>query len=278
MICSTCGNEIQKGAKFCPNCGNAVAQEKKCVKCGAILAPEQKFCPQCGTKTDDQVSNDNAKAKAKFKSNDNAKAKFKSNAVTKALKKIPKNVLSDQEVEDINNIIEMHALGAGASGVATGWIPVAGAAVASVGRTAFIWSMYVRICRRLDINLSKKKLKFLGSVVVSDLAYSVGAVLAATAVSLVPGIGSVTSALLNASISYSMVGVAGVMFVRLISSLRDTGTDMANMTDEELKERMKVIMSKQDVKGMMKEAQNEYAKARKEGKISGKETVDLEEE
>ncbi len=28
MICSTCGNEIQEGSKFCPNCGNAVEQEK----------------------------------------------------------------------------------------------------------------------------------------------------------------------------------------------------------------------------------------------------------
>lgn len=268
MICSTCGNEIQEGTKFCPNCGNAVAQEKKCVKCGAILAPEQKFCPQCGTKTDDQVSNDSAKAKAKFKSN----------AVTKALKKMPKNVLSDQEAADINNIIETHALGAATSGAATGWIPGAGAIISSVGYTAFIWSMYVRICRRLDIKLAKNKLKLLGSVVVTDLTYSAGAVLAATAVSLIPGIGSVTSALLLAGAGYSMVGVAGAMFVKLVSSLRDTGTDMANMTDEELKERMKEIMSKQDVKGMMKEAQSEYVKARKAGTISGKETVDLEEE
>ncbi len=268
MICCTCGNEIQEEAKFCPNCGKAVVREKKCVKCGTILAPEQKFCPQCGTKTDNQVSNDNAVTTAKFKSN----------AVSKALKKVPKNVLSAQESEDIENIIKLHALGAAASGAATGWIPGAGAAVASVGHAAFIWTMYVRISRRLDIKLSKKKLKFLGSAVVSNITCAVGTNLAASAISLIPGVGSATAAFLMGSVGYSMVVVAGTVFLKLISSLRDAGTDMTGMSDEELKERMEVIMSKQDVKGIMKEAQSEYVKARKAGTVSGKETVDLEEE
>ena len=50
------------------------------------------------------------------------------------------------------------------------------------------------------------------------------------------------------------------------------------MSDEELKERMRNVMEKQNVKKMMKEAQGEYVKARKEGTVSGEETVELEEE
>lgn len=75
--CSKCGANVEKGLKFCPECGGAVAGGSKiecpecgvavkssakfctdcgaamsynCLKCGAILKGKKKFCPECGTK------------------------------------------------------------------------------------------------------------------------------------------------------------------------------------------------------------------------------------
>ena len=68
--CKKCGQEIDKGVKFCPSCGTAVQQaapkettEKKpvnCANCGKKLPDGVKFCPSCGT----AVSGKSVKAEA----------------------------------------------------------------------------------------------------------------------------------------------------------------------------------------------------------------------
>lgn len=273
MNCSMCGNEIPDGAKFCGICGSAVKREAFCSNCGYKFTSEQRFCPQCGSQTERM-----GLAVSKNEKQTGISGKFQSNVVVKALKEVPRNVINEQEAADIAKIISMHALGAAASGAATAWIPGAGASVAAVGQAAFVWTMYTRISQRLGINLSKKKLKFLGSAVLSNLVCTVGTLFAASAFSLIPGIGSVTAALIVASAGYAMVTAAGIVYVKLMSSLLNEGTDMSYMSDEELRERMREVMEGQNVRTMMKEAQSEYVRARKAGTVSGRETVDLEEE
>ena len=52
MKCTACGVELEKGARFCLDCGTEVPQVKVCVKCGVELSPTAKFCSQCGAKQD----------------------------------------------------------------------------------------------------------------------------------------------------------------------------------------------------------------------------------
>jgi membrane protease subunit (stomatin/prohibitin family) len=47
--CVKCGHDIEKGAKFCPECGSAQVIEIKCAGCGRSLDSGMKFCPECGT-------------------------------------------------------------------------------------------------------------------------------------------------------------------------------------------------------------------------------------
>lgn len=47
--CTSCGTPLSPGARFCPNCGTAVAQPSACASCGTVLAPGAKFCASCGT-------------------------------------------------------------------------------------------------------------------------------------------------------------------------------------------------------------------------------------
>lgn len=44
--CPKCGHEVEKGAKFCPNCGERLSLT--CPKCGQAVSPNMKFCPNCG--------------------------------------------------------------------------------------------------------------------------------------------------------------------------------------------------------------------------------------
>ncbi len=53
--CPKCGAEIDKGAKFCPNCGEKIGSF--CPKCGGAITPGAKFCPNCGEKLVKHCSN-----------------------------------------------------------------------------------------------------------------------------------------------------------------------------------------------------------------------------
>ena len=51
--CPKCGEPIDKGSKFCNNCGEKIeaAAGGFCSNCGAQLAPGSKFCSECGQET-----------------------------------------------------------------------------------------------------------------------------------------------------------------------------------------------------------------------------------
>jgi len=53
--CDSCGSEVAKSAKFCPNCGNpmqqppnSASQNTKCPKCGKLRSGNDRFCDNCG--------------------------------------------------------------------------------------------------------------------------------------------------------------------------------------------------------------------------------------
>jgi membrane protease subunit (stomatin/prohibitin family) len=48
-FCSNCGNAVAPGAKFCPNCGFNLQSAGGCPKCGATNPPGARFCQECGT-------------------------------------------------------------------------------------------------------------------------------------------------------------------------------------------------------------------------------------
>jgi membrane protease subunit (stomatin/prohibitin family) len=48
--CPNCNAPLEKNAKFCPECGAAIQNDKFCTNCGAKVKADAKFCPECGTK------------------------------------------------------------------------------------------------------------------------------------------------------------------------------------------------------------------------------------
>jgi RNA polymerase subunit RPABC4/transcription elongation factor Spt4 len=52
--CTGCHAPISATAKFCPECGQPVPQEKHCSQCNFKLQPNAKFCPECGDVFDEK--------------------------------------------------------------------------------------------------------------------------------------------------------------------------------------------------------------------------------
>jgi hypothetical protein len=47
LVCPACHAET-RGAKFCPQCGHALAVAAHCSRCNATLPAGSRFCPECG--------------------------------------------------------------------------------------------------------------------------------------------------------------------------------------------------------------------------------------
>lgn len=50
--CAKCGGVLSSTAKFCPECGTPVEQDRFCPECGHKLTGSAKFCANCGHKLD----------------------------------------------------------------------------------------------------------------------------------------------------------------------------------------------------------------------------------
>ena len=48
VVCPACGEENEKGSKFCKNCGKTLLSV--CPVCGEEIEPGSKFCNHCGAK------------------------------------------------------------------------------------------------------------------------------------------------------------------------------------------------------------------------------------
>jgi len=71
MKCFQCGNTINDGVQYCPECGCRI--EQNCRNCGALLSDKDKFCPVCGQKranepkkTEEQYTADQEEVSSSF--------------------------------------------------------------------------------------------------------------------------------------------------------------------------------------------------------------------
>ena len=276
MVCLKCGNQCEEGQSFCARCGaplNQKIEDVFCVNCGSLIKAGQMFCPNCGTTVTGALK------KRRFQPQEQQKKSsvFRSQLIENAIKDLKGGYITEEQAEKISGIVNAHSLGAAASGIAAA-IPGVGSAAAIAGGAGFIWSMYYRIGKVVGINLSKQTLKFIGSGIVSNLAANAGATLAASAISLIPGVGTVAATLMMAGVNYALTNVSGVIYINLMASSIKSGVNLENMSKEELKDAMEEVIKEHDVKKMMKESRDEYIKARKSGVISGNEKVELENE
>ncbi|MPM28188.1 hypothetical protein SDC9_74707 [bioreactor metagenome] len=206
---------------------------------------------------------------------------YAAKALSKELPKAYRKGIEGAGAEEIEEIISVHAVGAAASGLAAGWVPGAGGTAALMASVGFIWSMYYRINKKLGIGLSKTVVKSLGAAVLTNIAGSamalVGGAALATALSFT-GVGNAFSSLIMAALDYAVVLVSGIIYMKILVGLFKAGKDVEKLSSEDLKAAAENVIKNEDVNSMLKDARDSYKKAYKSGEISGKETVDIEEE
>ena len=244
-----------------------------CYQCGYQLPGSAKFCTECGEK----LSEIYLQELQQF-------LKEKGSSTKSAEKSNPKSSMSLAEIQAKMNedafkkIIMTHAFGAASAGMASGWIPGAGSAVAVAAGMGFIVSMYARMSNYLGIEFTKNKLKVLGTSTVSVLSLAALNIAAGTALSFIPGVGSVAASALAASVAYANINVSATIFKTMIVSLIATGKDVSSMSEDELQEAIKISMTKDELKKVFKEAQSEFKIKKESGEFEQAEKAEVMEE
>lgn len=182
-------------------------------------------------------------------------------------------IIADRKTssERIEGIITQHAIGSAAAGLAAGVLPGIGGVIATLSSAGVIWSMYYRICRELDIQISQNVLKTLGSAFLTNIITQLGGVLLIEfAASCIPGLALITSS----AICYAITYLAGYLFIKLLINVFKAGKDPNTMTASELASISKATSAEIDCKQIFKQAQADAKNRIKRGEITKDDTID----
>lgn len=114
-----------------------------------------------------------------------------------------------------NEIVDTIQTHAGLA-VAAAWIPVSGLDVAAL--TANIWTMYIRINKKLEISFSENMMKSIGSAVAANLASNLAISRLGSFLKIIPGIGTVTGGVLMSATMYgTTIGAAWIYLTAIVN-------------------------------------------------------------
>jgi len=163
-------------------------------------------------------------------------------------------------------IIKRHAASASAAALAGGFIPGGAGAAVTAASIGFIWTMYYRTAKALNINLKKSTVKALASAVITNVLNGILSIVAAcTIASFLPG-GVLISAAVSGVVSYYLLYYSGVIFLNMLVRLFGGKYNIEQMTDEELGEFQKQVAGMYSFKDIKTEAAQAYKHRRQDGR------------
>ena len=166
---------------------------------------------------------------------------------------------SDEIVQSVMN----HALAAAGSAALSGALPGAGSTIAIGVSTGIIVKMYISLGKMLGIHIGNGVLKAMASAL--DVAGSVAASLgASTILSFVPGIGTLGAAAITGITNFGYVYLAGIIYIKMITKILESGKSISNMSEEEILKELKKTTNTVNMKEAMKEAKTAYKNNKKE--------------
>lgn len=191
----------------------------------------------------------------------------------RALEEVTKGVINRKDIEKAGETIMDCAGLAAVAGVGSGWLPGAGAFVATGVWIAAIWGMYVKINKDLGITIKENVLKSLASALLTNLIASAGALIlmliGSSLMSLFPGLGTVGAIAVDGAIGYITVFASGVLYIKILTKLFKAGKGL-DISENNVEMIAKGIISESDVKKIIKEGKNAFKHDTKAGKFKQK--------
>lgn len=190
--------------------------------------------------------------------------------LAKTIADLLKGYVDEQTIEKVILVVKNYSLAAGAAAGAAEIIP-GGAVVASVATVGFIWGMYYKICKEINLDLKKTMLKAIASAMATNMAAYYGGMVAMNVIfNLIPGL-NVGGAVLGAVLQFGMVYASGVLFIMVLTRVFKATDSIGAVKDMSEEELVKVAMevTKSHGKKIGKQAIKEYKDVKNDPNTSG---------
>ncbi len=167
---------------------------------------------------------------------------------------------------EIAEIVKFHSKAAAATALASAWIPGGGGVAAALISAGFIWTMYGRIGTKIGVPFGKNVLKSLASGAATNLAGAVvGSVAISTALSLIPGLGSVGASVIMGATAYAICLASGYIYLKILTRVFAKGSDYSTLSEQELKDMIASAAKESDVQEIIKGAKADFRTMNKQG-------------
>ena len=171
--------------------------------------------------------------------------------------------------KELADIVVFHSRAAAVAALGVAWAPGVGATAAVVVAAGFTWGMYVRINKLINVSLAKNVIKTVAAGVCTNLAASAATtIVVGSALSFIPGLGSLGVTALMAGTAYAITWVSGLVYLNILAVLASKKVDIGKMSTIDLKTLSSQVMSNIDVKGVMKSARDMFSVDKENGALS----------
>lgn len=185
-----------------------------------------------------------------------------------ALRDASRNLISQAQVDKAGDTIVACAIAAAIAGVGSGWLPGAGALVATAAWVAAIWTMYVKINKDLGISISENILKSLASAFLTNIIASAGAlilaILASFVLSFIPLFGQAGAIAIDGLLGYITVFASGILYIMLLTKIMKAKGSF-DISESEAKSMADNISKKSDISAIIREAKESFKKEKDKG-------------
>lgn len=188
----------------------------------------------------------------------------------RALEEVQKDYIRKEKLEAVADTIQGCAVAAAIAGVGSGWLPGAGALVATGVWVATIWGMYIKVNYDLGIRIQDNILKTLASAFLTNIIASFGALIlayvASFVISFIPGFGTVGAVAVDGFLGYITVYTSGLLYIRFLTKVLKAKGKL-DFSGLDIKAIAKETVRESNVKEILKEGKASFREAKKEGKF-----------
>ena len=153
--------------------------------------------------------------------------------------------------QEIVDVVKLHAKLA----VGSAWVPVPGADIAA--GAANIWGMYIRIKNKVEIPARENIIKTVGTGVATNLVSYIAMVGAASALKMIPGIGTMGGAIIMSASLYAVTLAGGYIYVKALTALANKGNGVIDFSQLEAAVK-EILNSKEIIKNFINAAKKDY--------------------
>ena len=156
--------------------------------------------------------------------------------------------------QELASIVKLHAKGAAIIAALIAWVPAVGPITALLLSAICVWSMYLRINKKINLPLAQNLFKTVISGIAGNIAANLSGLIVVTAISFILTIGNFAADVIMVAVTYAVTLGAGIVYLKVLTRVFKARKDPVSLSLEHVKEFAEKAKEHDDLKPYIEEA------------------------